>query len=176
MACDAVIVGSRSSRGGPARTVGRYAGDPHTYTAVLMRRTLWPFVIWLLALALPMQGAAAATMAHCEPAPDQTSSAARHDHAAPGTAHHAHDAAADTAPSHTAHGMAAAGDSHGVDATSPLQKCSACAACCIGLALPSTAFALPQAPATGPAAPNPSAHDVAFFTSGPERPPRPPLG
>jgi len=140
-----------------------------------MRRTLWTFAIWLLALALPIQGAAAATMAHCEPARDQTSHAAGHDHAAPAP-HQAHDAAAGTTPAQAAPSMAASGDSNGVDVTSSMQKCSACAACCVGLGLPSSAFELPQAPATGPAPASLSARDAVFVTSGPERPPRPPLG
>ena len=137
-----------------------------------MRRTLWPFVIWLLAVALPLQGVAAATMAHCTPARGESSGAAGHDHAAPGVPHHHHDAAADTAAAHAAHGAA---DTTVGDA-SPLHKCSACAACCIGLALPSAAFALPQPPVASTAPAAPSAHEVAFFTSGPERPPRAQLG
>ncbi|HSB98949.1 MAG TPA: hypothetical protein VLE45_03475 [Burkholderiaceae bacterium] len=142
-----------------------------------MRRTLWPFVIWLLALALPLQGVAAATMAHCAPMRGDATSVSGHEHAAPRSVpHHHHDAATDTAPSHAAHGVASADDTGGQDVTSSLHKCSACAACCIGLGLPSTAFALPQPPVASSVPAAPSAHDVAFFTSGPERPPRPQLG
>ncbi|MFO1221261.1 MAG: hypothetical protein U1E89_23125 [Burkholderiaceae bacterium] len=145
------------------------------YTAATMRRTLWPFMIWLLALALPMQGIAAATSAHGASAP----SAATHLQApvpeATAASHHLGDATADAAPAQAAHSPA---PDHACcdDATAPLHTCSACAACFVGLGLPSTALVLPQPPFAEAAPAAPSAHHAAFVTSGPERPPRPPLG
>ncbi|MBE7417955.1 MAG: hypothetical protein HS128_09380 [Ideonella sp.] len=110
-----------------------------------MRRVIRPFVFWLLALALPLQGLAAATMLHCVPAAD----AARH------AAHEHH-----------------ASMAHDGDAQIQVHKCSACAACSVGLALPSASHTLPE-PAVAPqAAPAPDGGHAAFFTSGPERPPR----
>jgi hypothetical protein len=124
-------------------------------------RTLW--ICWL-ALALPVQGFAAAQMLQCGPAHARM-------HVAVSTVHeHTHD--------HAHHGAATAHhDDTSPDPSSALAKhsCSACAACCVGLALPSSAPLLttPTEAAirdTGAGAPEP-----VFLTSGLERPPRPAL-
>ena len=140
-----------------------------------MRREIWPFVIWLLALALPAQGLAAATMLHCAPAGGGAAGSAAHgSHGHDASAAHHHDtAAADDTHSHAAHHAAAA--DHGLDDDTPspaVHKCSACAACNVGLGLPSQPYLTPGAAAATAVLPAPVAPHVAFFTSGPDRPPR----
>jgi hypothetical protein len=131
-------------------------------------RTLW---ICLLLLALPVQGFAAAQMTQCGPSHGrmQHASSGAHDHEQHVQAqdhHHAHQADA------AVHADDAAGDG----STPPAKHhCSACAACCVGMALPSSApvviapaEAVLHRVATGAA-------DPIFLTSGLERPPRSPL-
>ncbi|KAB2869295.1 MAG: hypothetical protein F9K36_16950 [Burkholderiaceae bacterium] len=145
------------------------------YTAATMRRTLWPFMIWLLALALPMQGIAAATSAHWAAARSDAAHMQAPDPEAAVSHRHAH-ATAGTAVAQAAHSLAPDHACCDDDAAASLHTCSACAACFVGLGLPSTALALPQPPFAEAAPAAPSAHHAAFVTSGPERPPRPPLG
>ena len=158
-----------------------------------MGQLLRTVLIWLVALAVPAQGMAAATMMHCgaghhlaqaaqakaQPLPD-----------APQAAHVEHTGHGHTSP--VASELGSAGES-GTNATSPdatdtaqadkaadpvkvakatSHKCSACASCCAGLALPSTAV---MPPATDPArevtALSPS-WAASVVIDGPERPPR----
>jgi hypothetical protein len=140
-----------------------------------MRRLCWPLLIWLLAVALPAQGLAAAVMLHCAPtsrAAGDATALAGHGHADAAHAGHRHHDGQAGGPAHTAHHHAAGDDPAG-DQTGPaLHKCSACAACVVGLGLPSTAFVLPQPHAATAVLTAPAVQHVAFFTSGPERPPR----
>ncbi|MEP6875985.1 MAG: hypothetical protein ABI887_16630 [Burkholderiales bacterium] len=138
------------------------------------------FVMWLLVLALPVQGFAASTMLLCGAGHHGSAQATEggHDHA--GHMHvgaqdvsaiseaPAHDQAAEAAPSH-----------HG-SAFSPLTakhakvtgKCSACAACCTVAFLPTTVIALTAlAPSRALPVVELTTH-VGFFTDGPDRPPR----
>jgi uncharacterized protein involved in copper resistance len=137
-----------------------------------MRRVLKLWLMLIIALALPVQGFAAATMFHCASAMGHATAAAgghdhsRHSHAGANDASHRHDAHADGASMHHAQGKAAdlnPGQSPG---------CSACASCCTAAALPAapipiastdapSSYARPMAPAI-----------AAFLTGGPERPPR----
>jgi hypothetical protein len=140
-----------------------------------MRRVIWPFLIWLLALALPAQGLAAATMLHCAPAGSGAAGAAAHgSHGHDASAAHHHDTAtADDTHSDAAHHVAAADRDFSSDTPSPaVHKCSACAACNVGLGLPSQAYSTPGAAAATAVLLAPVAPHVAFFTSGPDRPPR----
>jgi hypothetical protein len=133
-----------------------------------MRRVIGLFVIWLLAIAVPAQGLAAATMLHCAPQRSSTSPAAHAGHEHHGAAHaqHHHDAGAHDAIDH---GQANDGSPN---VKTPLQKCSACATCCVGLALPSSAQSVPEPLAEPAARPEPAVVHAAFLTSGPDRPPR----
>jgi hypothetical protein len=117
-------------------------------------------LIWVLIAAIPLQGVAAAAMIHCGTHHDSTSEPTqagdeRHDHAS--ASYHA---MSDT------DGTVSAVDHDGEP------KCSACAACCIGLALPSSFSALL------PVLPSVVAHCGVFTSApdvvitGPERPPR----
>lgn len=131
--------------------------------------------MWLLLLALPLQGLAAASMIHCGPNHHRMLATATFAHGeAPGhttSAAHAHP-----------HEMALADDhagakSSGAPSVQQLDKlmkfkCSACAACCMGAALPTAALTFePFPPLMTPDSFVPTTH-VGFVTDGPDRPPR----
>jgi len=132
-------------------------------------------IVWLIALALPAQGLASATMAHCGPSHERmqaTQVGAGHHHGFDaGVSFHSHGAqtadAADHSPA-TAHGA------YQPDKFSDLgqYKCSSCASCCAGVALPSVMprVAAPDLTATYCGA---AVFAIgAFATDGPDRPPR----
>ena len=118
-----------------------------------MSRILRITLMWLLALAVPVQGFAAASMIGC------------------GTGHHGVTAQAD----HRHHASGAGhSDVHKSHAGAKFSKasCSACASCCTSAAPPSTPviFEATDAPDAFLAlAPQPVA---SFVSGGPERPPR----
>ena len=137
----------------------------------LLVRTLF---VWLLMLAVPAQGMAAATMAFC--GPGHHGGAAAHVVSSVPSEHLHH---GDTSPVHGLNAGAAFDVASADEATAatnashaPQQKCSACASCCSLGALLST---VPVVAATEPApavfittAPN----VYAFAADGPDRPPR----
>jgi hypothetical protein len=132
--------------------------------------------LWLLAIALPVQGWAAATMAQCEMSHRHPHSARGHDATAP--VHRVAAALPNAAVKLSA--VAAPLHHHGPSATLPQGKsagqgdhgCSACGACCSPAVMPTTArIVADPAPVAG--------WDslavqgcVDFVTSGPDRPPR----
>lgn len=131
-------------------------------------RSVFRFVLLcLMALALPLQGLAATGAVHC---------AAMHERMQVSAAHHHDDNAAHHHEGHAAKSVATSADDHRSDDSAPRAggafKCSACAACCVALGLPSGAVTLPQAPADGLTPPMALRAAVAFLTGGPERPPR----
>jgi hypothetical protein len=142
----------------------------------LLIRTL---LVWLLVLAVPAQGAAAATMAFC--GPNHHGGAAATSAAQARSAEHAnHHSAEEGIPGH--HDMAAQADetdsaSASQSASSPSshagkQKCSACASCCSLGAILSPLLAVP-APAVTPTVFSAVVPTVsAFAADGPDRPPR----
>ena len=127
-----------------------------------MHRILRALTIWIIALALPLQGYAAAAMIACGPMHSQMASAsnqsASHDH---------HDAVG-----HAHHGKGHADEPSGF-AKFLKFKCSACASCCTASAAPS-----PVVPFLGVMQAH--AESIPFFGSsedtivpdGLERPPR----
>jgi hypothetical protein len=136
-------------------------------------------LIWLLVLAVPAQGAAAATMAFCGPnhhgggaaTQMQPAPAAGHAHqdgvAAQGHEHHQTAALADEESVTPA--VAAASAKVG-DASK--HKCSACASCCSVSAMLNTVLAVP-APVFMHAVFSIVVPSVdAFAADGPDRPPR----
>ena len=137
-------------------------------------------VMWLLLLALPLQGVAAVTMLNCGPNHHHLSAASG---PAPTEAHHhatheQHQHGIGVAEDHDEMASTAVHDgspsAHHLDKLMKF-KCSACAACCIGAAMPATAIALkPLRPAMRPDSFVPAPH-VGFVTDGPDRPPRPSL-
>ena len=137
-------------------------------------------VVWLLVLAVPAQGAAAATMAFCGPAhhgvekliaSEQGALAGHHRSASNGQAHH-HPAAdvADVADAVQTASMDESA-SGGLVPADP-HKCSACAACCLAGAI------LGAMPRVAAAEAGPTSFDAVvtgvprFTTGGPDRPPR----
>lgn len=132
-----------------------------------MRVWLKLLIVWFVAIALPLQGVAGVTMAHCGSSHERMESPAEaspHGHADHGAAAAHHHAAADSAQAEP-----------GQWSDLVQVKCSSCAACCAGTALPSAAPGLPQVAA----APTVFTEDVltvdAFASGGPDRPPRTPL-
>jgi hypothetical protein len=139
-------------------------------------RTLF---IWLLVLAVPVQGAAAATMAFCGPNHHGGSASVQQQSATP--AEHAHHGAS-AATAHEHDKVAASVDdvsAASVDsAASPVfskastQKCSACASCCSLGAILNSVLAVPE-PIFSPTVFSTVVPSVdAFAADGPDRPPR----
>jgi hypothetical protein len=132
------------------------------------------FLLWLLMLAIPLQGIAASTMLHCEPshARQQVAvEAAAHDHALhqAASAAHSHDQhhadAGDTVAHSEAHSPGSADHQKA--------KCSVCASCCSGVAIVA-------APLTTAVAEPHESYTVFLatdfepvFVAGPKKPPRP---
>jgi len=136
-------------------------------------------LMWLLLLALPLQGFAAATMINCGPnhhrmmASSGAEPTETHEHLSGGERHHEMGMAAD----HD-HDEAASAEVSGEGLSLPHLdklmkfKCNACAVCCMGAAMPTAAFTFePPPPAIAPEFFVPSSH-VGFVTDGPDRPPR----
>jgi hypothetical protein len=123
-------------------------------------------LVWLIALALPVQALASATMLHCGPS-HQRMHAERLGAAAPEMSAH-HD--------HAQHQAASTPEPDAGQAKSLADlgkyKCSACAACGSGCALPShmPAIATPEFGATVFVAVVPAVE--AFAVDSPDRPPR----
>lgn len=134
-------------------------------------------LIWLLVLAVPAQGAAAATMAYCSPNHDDGGNAAaaqvealgEHEHHRFGAQHDHPGAGAQPSDSATTEADASVPTKF---VQSDSRKCTACASCCSAAAILNTVLDVPV-PASAPTvfvAVVPTI-DV-FIADGPERPPR----
>ncbi len=122
-------------------------------------------IVWLLALALPVQVLASATMLHCGPS-HQRMHAVQLGTAPAASAHHDH-------AQHQAMAAAQPAGKQGAPlADLGKYKCSACAACGSACGLPSSmpAVAVPQFGTTVFVALVPAVE--AFAVDGPDRPPR----
>lgn len=122
-------------------------------------------LMFLLAIALPLQGMAAVTMIACGSSPHDHTHAVAHDHHALDSAGHA------DASSHEMH----AAHSHGGKADlggGTLHKCSACASCCVGVAAPSQSITFDTVKLTDRFAPLVARSVPAYVSEGLERPPR----
>jgi len=129
--------------------------------------------MWLLAIALQLQGLSAATMAAC--------AAGHHEHAAAdaaaqahheqGMAIHTHERISESGPhSHGGTDVSEADKSgFGKDVS---QKCSACAACCTSAAVPAETTSFDTVELTDLFAPVIPRTVAAYVTEGLERPPR----
>ena len=132
-------------------------------------------LIWLMALALPIQAVAAAGMLHCGAAHRlmQVGSAAAvapdgRDHVHEAVPHQHGDAGLDVEmgagdPSDAGSSTAALGDDY---------TCSACANCCSAAAPPASGVRLPTPPIEAQAAGMAATDLVSFMSGGIERPPR----
>lgn len=133
-------------------------------------------IVWVMAVALPVQGIAGVSMAHCATSPERQTAAAtagHHRHAGPAHAAHHHAAATAT----TAAEMAVAKAAGGQSATTSLAdlsqpKCSSCTSCSTGSALPCEMPRLPQTAAAPAVFAEPVVTIGTFVAEGPERPPR----
>lgn len=117
---------------------------------------------------------AAATMISCGPGQHDHAHvhAVSHDHHAFDSAGHGHGHAhADDADSHQTH-VAHSHDGKGDPAKGPLHKCSACASCCVGAAVPSQALAFETVKLSDRFAPLVARGVPAYVSEGLERPPR----
>jgi hypothetical protein len=134
-------------------------------------------IVWFIAIALPVQGMAGVTMAHCGSSHERMGAAAQAtqhlhaDHDA-GVAHHHDSDAADgvEAADHAEAGPAKVKS----DKVSDLAqyKCSSCASCCAGSALPSAMPRIPQVAAASAVFAEEVVTVDAFASDGPDRPPR----
>lgn len=149
-----------------------------------MKRFIRYFVMWLLVLALPVQGFAASTMLLCDAGHQGSASRieAVHDHGSHG--HNGkHEGAqpvrATSEPNADVDALAA--DSSHVDSTaSPksakhakvVGKCGSCASCCTAAFLPTTIAEFKASTPSRAIAVVELTTRVGFFTDGPDRPPR----
>ena len=145
-------------------------------------RSVWRSVfIWLLVLAMPVQGVAALGMQHCAPTHERLVSLAAsvqapHTHAnmsAPMSAHLDAPAEALPAAANAAPVLATAHAEHAEHAVPAVDvKCSACAACCPALGLPAVAPELPDMPGAPGLAQLRLPLVPSFVPGGLDRPPR----
>lgn len=143
-----------------------------------MHRLLRAVFVWVMVIAIPVQGMAASAMLFCgashqrmahamlrDASPAAASHAAHgHDHAAMG--HGAHPAAAQAAA------PADAGGSADLSSFQGPSSCSACAACCLALALPASLLTLAPMSPDHPAWMAMVAAVVSHQPDGLDRPPR----
>ena len=151
-----------------------------------MERFVRCFVMWLLVLALPVQGFAASTMLHCGAGQHGATQATEgeHQHAShkhmgaravsAGSESMAHDHAAQASPGHEDSALSPPSPLSKLTAkhANVMGKCSACAACCTVAFLPTNVVAF-TAPAPSRLLPvvELTTH-TGFIADGPERPPR----
>ena len=130
--------------------------------AAPVRRLLRTVALWLVVLALPWHGVAAATMLHAPSTASQTP--ARAEAPCHGTTPEGASAAAaaeSATPRHAPSGRSS--------------TCAACSACCVIASMPGQLLADAPRVFAGRVVPTATAPRVAFLTDGPLRPPRFPL-
>ena len=158
-----------------------------------MEQLLRTVLIWLVAFAIPAQGMAAAAMLHCGPHHHDATVAQPKVHAhlgdlglasaVPATHGHVSHAVADadvagdsvtnSALLDTARTALVGQSTVATKATgSTYQKCSACASCCAGMALPSAAVMTPAIDPVREVTVLPQSWAANIVIDGPERPPR----
>lgn len=150
-----------------------------------MSRLSKSLLLYLLMLAIPAQGFAASTLLFCGPAHQRVTTAQESDH------HSGHGHSYARAADHQAHvlpavsvdsvGLAsidAEGDSTnndyalGIAGEPGKLSCSACAACCMGVAAPASDQKLQPAGLASERMAATSFRHIGFVTDGPRRPPR----
>lgn len=129
-------------------------------------------IVLVVALALPLQGIAAATMQLCAPHLDATvASVSPHDATVAADAsaqalHHHHHASA------RAKIGGSESEQHSHAGAIAKSKCSVCAACCAGAALPASSIQFGEAAPAQALVSTFQSPALAFLTAGLERPPR----
>ena len=145
-----------------------------------MSRGLRIILMWLVALAVPIQGSAAVTMFGCGPAhhggtgSSQTVTAAEHK---PDVDHHSRGAVAEEVESQNHDGTVAHDRSHSVETHGTAQKvvkgnCTPCASCCVVAALPATVILFEPVPLVDSFVLAVQGGASLFLADGLERPPR----
>ena len=139
-----------------------------------MKRISKALLVWLVMLALPAQGFAAATMLFCGPMHERMSAAAGvegpvHHHSGAINSDHDHQAATTGEAVEVRHGVAS-----DLGKSDDLSKfsCSACATCCVGAALVASATTFPLRNQAHERIFSASFPQAGFVTGGPHRPPR----
>ena len=165
------MVGPRLTFNPPASTRSRFG-----YISVPMPALVRSLLIWLMVLAMPIQGLAASVMQHCAPvgpAGHSVATAARamdgHDHI------HAPEVLADDRAQATDESEGLTADGVNVapgKATAGAGKCSACAACCPAVGMPPGVSPIPTLPAEAQALQLPFIEVDSFVPGGLDRPPR----
>lgn len=149
--------------------------------------------IWLVVVAVPAQGMAAVTMLHCGPSQHVAQAVQRQVQALPDVAqaapgeqaahgyasHHAPDTSTASETGRNVISADASGVAQPGEVTDPVkiakstqQKCSACASCCAGVALPSKAIMPPTLDPAREVTVSSPYWASSVVIDGPERPPR----
>ena len=124
--------------------------------------------LWLVMLALPLQGLAAASMIHCGSQSPQRMEAAHavdHDGAQGMSGHVGHEHALQ-------HAASSGTDGQGHDASSDTHRCLVCAFCCHSVALNEAPLPLTFGEAAQTSAPEPSVLIQPMPVLVPDKPPR----
>lgn len=150
---------------------------PESATVTPMQVWLKLLIVWFIAIALPVQGMAGGTMAHYGSSHERMGAAMeatqhRHaDHDAGAALHHDANSADVATPA--GHDTATQANAQPGKLSDLAQyKCSSCASCCAGSALPSAMPRLPQANAAPAVFAEELVNVDAFASDGPDRPPR----
>lgn len=145
-----------------------------------MLRALRITLMWLIALAVPVQGSAAVTMFGCGPGhhgdmgSSQVAMANEHVQDA---GHHSHEAVAEEVESHDHDGGEPHDRSHSLKTYGTPQKvakgnCTPCASCCVVAALPATVILFEPVPLVDSFVLSVQSGVSSFLADGLERPPR----
>jgi hypothetical protein len=157
-----------------------------------MQSLLRSWLVWLMVLAVPLQGLAGTALQHCataaQPSAQQIAQSAQRSTAEVVHADHARAQSSVDGGHGYRHGHGhvhgPAADSSGAVATEPASvpaidgdhQCSACAACCSSLGLPTWAVPLTAPTTASAAAPLSRVAVDSFVPAGLDRPPRSRLG
>lgn len=136
--------------------------------------------MWLIALAVPVQGSAAVTMFGCGPGhhgemgSSQTAMVNEHTQDA---GHHSHEAVAEEVEGHdhdgeVPHDRAHSHKTHGTAQKVAKGNCTPCASCCVVAALPATVILFEPVPLVDSFVLSVQSGVSSFLADGLERPPR----
>lgn len=130
-------------------------------------------LMWLLAVALPLQGLSAATMLACGVGQHEhtSSEVASHSHGGKGVAVYAHSHVADASQHEQADVDRSDPGKTGLD-KGGVHKCSACASCCVSAVIPTQTLSFHPVKLTAFFAPLVARTLATFVPEGLERPPR----
>lgn len=149
-----------------------------------MLRALRITLMWLIAIAIPVQGSAAVTMFGCGPGHHDmgSSQVAMANETAQDAGHHSHEAVAEEVESHDhdgaapqdrPHSLKTHGTTHGTAQKVAKGNCTPCASCCVVAALPATVIRLEAVPLVDAFVLSVPSGVSSFLADGLERPPRP---